>query len=223
MVITLKCIKKKTSLVLLVFLMLGGCFSTQKPPVTIAPSIDNRLYEIPQQPLTMGIYIDPDLRNHEQIEKVSNHIIGIQDFVFPVGKPLAEKIRETCQIIFREVIFLNNLDDTALPEEKSLDGILEFRLKDSDIRLKIEEAVLHAVGEHKLSLFVTLYDAKWNKLWEEEVFAEGIGLDVVTSHIEWEWWITSGPKFGPAVDMAIEKITFHLAQKLTVVKKILNK
>lgn len=219
----MKCIKKKTSFVLPVFLMLSGCFSTQKPPVTIAPSIDKRLYEIPQQPLTMGIYIDPDLRNHEQIEKVSHHIIGIQDFVFPVGKPLAEKIGETCQIIFREVIFLNNRDDTALPEEKSLDGILEFRLKDSDIRLKIEEAVLHAVGEHKLSLFVTLYDAKSNKLWEDEVFAEGIGLDVVTSHIEWEWWITSGPKFGPAVDMAIEKITFHLAQKLTVVEKILSK
>lgn len=219
----MKCIKKKTSFVLLVFLMLSGCLSTQKPPVTIAPSIDKRLYEIPQQPLTMGIYIDPDLRNHEQIEKVSHHIIGIQDFVFPVGKPLAEKIGETCQIIFREVIFLNNRDDTALPEEKSLDGILEFRLKDSDIRLKIEEAVLHAVGEHKLSIFVTLYDAKSNKLWEEEVFAEGIGLDVVTSHIEWEWWITSGPKFGPAVDMAIEKITFHLAQKLTVVEKILSK
>ena len=180
-------------------------------------------YENPQKPLTMGIYIDPDLENHEQIEKVSHHIIGIQDFVFPVGKPLAEKIGETCQIIFREVIFLNNRDDTALPEEKSLDGILEFRLKDSDIRLKIEEAVLHAVGEHKLSLFVTLYDAKSNKLWEEEVFSEGIGLDVVSSHIEWEWWVISGPKFGPAVDMAIEKITFHLAQKLTVVEKILSK
>ncbi len=219
----MKYIKEKNSLVLLVFLMLGGCLSTQKPPVTISPSIDKRLYEIPKQPLTMGIYIDPDLRNHEQIEKVSHHIIGIQDFVFPVGKPLAEKIGETCQIIFREVVFLINRDDTALPEEKSLDGILEFRLKDSDIRLQIEEAVLHAVGEHKLSLFVTLYDTKSNKLWEEEVFSEGIGLDVVTSHIEWEWWITSGPKFGPAVEMAIEKITFRLAQKLTVVEKILGK
>ncbi|MBM4054414.1 MAG: hypothetical protein FJ264_07055 [Planctomycetes bacterium] len=218
----LKFIKKKYRVVLLIFLILSGCFSTQKPPVTIAPSCNKRIYEISKQPLTMGIYIDPVLRNHEQKEKLWHQIIGIQYFVFPVGMPLAKKIEETCQSLFNNVVFLNNPEDKALLEGKSLDGILEFRLKNSDIHLRIEEAVLHAIGEHYLSLYVMLYDTKQNKLWEDEVFAEGKGLDVVTSQVEWEWWITSGPKFGPAVDMAIENITYNLAQKLTVVKEILG-
>ncbi|MCF6149758.1 MAG: hypothetical protein E3K37_13975 [Candidatus Kuenenia sp.] len=212
----------KNRFVLLIFVVLSGCFSTQKPPVTIAPSFDKRIYEIPQQPLTMGIYIEPDLRNHEQIEKLWHQALGIQYFVFPVGKPLAEKIEETCQALFQEVVFLNNLEQKEILEEKSLDGILKFCLKESSINLQIEESVLYAIGKHKLSLYVLLYDTKLDKLWEKEISSEGKGLDFVSSYVEWEWWSTSGPKFGMAVDKAIEKITFTLAQELAVAGKILG-
>ena len=49
---------------------------------------------------------------------------------------------------------------------------------------------------------------------------EGKGLDFVTSKVEHEWWMTTGPKFGPAVDDAVQKLIYELAQKIISSKEI---
>jgi hypothetical protein len=95
-----------------------------------------------------------------------------------------------------------------------MEGILVFALKKSEIELNIEESILWAIGKHTLSITATFLDAGYQKQWGIDVTAEGKGLDVVTSRIEYEWWVTSAPNFAPAVDEAIEKITYELSQRL---------
>jgi len=208
--------------IFLIFFIVNGCKSGQQyPPSAISPEIDKRLYKTAPVPLTMGIYIDPNLKNFVQIKELIHYNVGYHRYEFQIGKHLSEKIEEATQIIFKRIISLEGLNSKDI-SSKTLDGILVFRLDDSKIDLIIDESVLHAIGEHRLTINVSLYNTDLMKLWKEKIIAEGKGLDFVASHVEWEWWVTLGPHFGSAIDHAIENLTYKLSQKLPVVKEILE-
>ncbi|MFN3533256.1 MAG: hypothetical protein ACK41Q_12225 [Candidatus Brocadia sp.] len=137
------------------------------------------------------------------------------NFVFPIGEPLSSKIEEMSRIVFKKVIVIDNLQN-----KEALDGILAVSLKNSDIEIYVETSVWRAIGRHKLSITASFLDPELNKIWESEIAVEGKGLDFITSKVEQEWWITAGPKFGPAVDDAIQKLTYELAQKIITSKEI---
>lgn len=219
----MKTILYKSCFVLLPFLILGGCLSRTRPHVRLSPTLDKRIYQTTPLPLTMGIYIDPALRNHIQEEWLRHYNVGIHRLVFPIGEQLSSKLEEMSRIIFNKVTPIDSLENVAHLNKEAFDGILAFTLKKSEIKLYIEESVWWAVGKHTLSVTATFFDPKLNKIWETEVTVEGKGLDVVTSNVEYEWWITSEPNFAPAVDEAIQKVTYELSQRLVTFAKGLNK
>lgn len=207
------------------FLVLSGCVSGQRPPVMMAPHLDKRVHQMTQLPLSVGLYIEPHLRNYVQDAPIKQDEAGAQlytfpNFVFPFGEPLASKIEEMAKVIFNKVTILDNLQNTASGTNETLDGILTVGLKSSDIELSIEQSVWRAIGRHNLSIRASFLDPKLNKVWESDIAVEGKGLDVVTSRVEQEWWMTTGPKFGPAVDDSIQQVTYELAQKITTSKEI---
>lgn len=200
--------------ILFSFFLFAGCLSGKRPPVKISPKLDKRLYQITQLPAVVGLYIEPHLRNHVQEAPLKQYEAGtptyvFPNFVFPIGEPLSSKIEEMSKIVFKEVILIDDLQN-----KETLDGILAVSLKDSDIEIYVETSVWRAIGRHKLSVTASFLDPKLNKIWESVVAVEGKGLDFITSKVEQEWWITAGPKFGPAVDDAIQKLTYELAQKI---------
>lgn len=212
-------------LAFLSFLLLSGCLSGKRPPVTISPQLDKRVRQISSLPITVGLYIEPGLRNYVQEAPMKQYEAGtptyaFPNFVFPIGAPLSSKIEEMSKIVFNKVIFVDNLQNKELLNKEAFDGILAVRLKNSDIEIYVEPSVGRAIGRHNLSIISSFLDQKLDKIWESEVTVEGKGLDVITSKIEQEWWMTSGPKFGMAVDESIQKITYELAQKITASKEI---
>lgn len=211
--------------ILLSFLIFAGCLSGKRPGVMLSPELDKRVYQVSPLPITVGLYIEPDLRSYVQKAPVREYEAGspqftFQDFVFPFGEPLSLKIEEMSKIVFKEVVVIDNLENKEDVNRKALDGILAVKLKSSDIKLYIESSVWRAIGRHNLSVVSSFLDPRLNKVWESEVAVEGKGLDFVTSRVEYEWWVTAGPKFGPAVDDAIQKLTYELAQKITTSKEI---
>ncbi|MBW7898600.1 hypothetical protein B188_18460 [Candidatus Brocadiaceae bacterium B188] len=212
--------------VFLSILALSGCLSGQRPPVSISPKLDKRVYQETQLPINVGLYIEPRLRSYVQEAPIKQHEAGAQfytfpNFVFPFGEPLSLKIEEMSKIIFKKIVVLDNLQNTAYEMSEALDGILTVALKNSDIELYIEQSVWRAIGRHDLSITAAFLDPKQNKIWESDIAVEGKGLDFVTSRVEQEWWMTTGPRFGPAVDDSIQQITYELAQKITTSKEIL--
>ncbi len=205
---------------LLFVITFNGCIDGTRPPVRITSELDKRLYQLRQLPLNVGIYIDPSLRNHVQEEWLRHYIYGVNRFIFPIGKPLSSNIEEMSRCLFKKAIILNNLQDKELIGNEDLDGILTIGLKESVIVLTIEESVWRAIGQHKLSIIATFLDSKQNKTWESVVSVEGKGFDFVTSKVEHEWWVISGPNFAHAVNDAIQKVTYELAQKLIASKEI---
>lgn len=211
--------------ILLSFLIFAGCLSGKRPGVMLSPQLDKRVYQITPLPITVGLYIEPALRSYVQEVPLREYEAGspqftFPDFIFSFGEPLALKIEEMSKIIFKEVVVIDNLQDKESLNRKALDGILAVTLKNSDIKLYIESSVWRAIGQHNLSVLSSFLDPGLNKVWESEVAVEGKGLDFVTSKVEFEWWVTAGPKFGPAVDDAICKLTYDLAQKITASKEI---
>jgi hypothetical protein len=191
----------------------------------ISPELDKKVYRITPLPITVGLYIEPNLRSYVQEAPLKQYEAGtpiyvFPNFVFPFGEPLSSKIEEMSKIVFKKVILIDNLQDKEYLNKEALDGILTVRLKNSDIEIYVEVSVWRAIGRHNLSITTSFLDPKLNKVWESDVAVEGKGLDFITSHVEQEWWITSGPKFGPAVDDAIQKITYELAQKIIASKEI---
>ena len=83
----------------------------------------------------------------------------------------------------------------------------------------MEISVWRAIGRHNLSITASFLDPKLNTVWNSEIAVEGKGLDFITSRVEHEWWITTGPKFGPAVDDAVQKLTYELAQKTYCIER----
>lgn len=204
--------------ILFSLLVLNGCLSGSRPDVKLSPKIDDRVRQISPLHNTVGIYIDPALRNYVQKEKLTHYNIGIHYYTFPIGQSLAPKIEEMSKLVFRKVIVLDNLQGNKEP----LDGIITFSMKSSEIELQVDESVWRAIGRHKLSIITSFLDPNMNKLWKSDVAVEGKGIDFVSSRVEYEWWVTAGPKFAPAVDDAIEMITYALAQKLTTSKEIID-
>ena len=210
-------------------IILAGCLSGERPPVLISPELDKRVHQITPLPITVGLYIEPNLRNYVQEAPLKQYEAGtpiyvFPNFVFPFGEPLSSKIEEMSRIVFKNVVVIltDNLQDWEYLKKEPLDGILAVYLKKSDIELYVEISVWRAIGRHNLSITASVLDPNLNKVWESEIAVEGKGLDFITSKVEQEWWITTGPRFGPAVDDAIEKLTYELAQKLTTSKDILD-
>ncbi|MBI2471769.1 MAG: hypothetical protein HYV59_11100 [Planctomycetes bacterium] len=142
------------------------------------------------------------------------------NFVFPVGENLSSEIVEMSRILFKKAILIDSLQNKEFLDKEALDGILAVSLKNSEIELRMDTSVWRAIGRHNLSIAVSFLDSKLNKVWSAEVAVEGKGLDFITSKVEQEWWMTTGPKFGPAVDEAIQKLTYELAQKIIASKEI---
>ncbi|KKO18055.1 MAG: hypothetical protein DCC43_11820 [Candidatus Brocadia sp.] len=215
----------KYAFILLIFLASSGCLSGQRPPVTISPQLDKRVRAVTPLPMSVGLYIAPHLRNYVQEAPIKQYEAGAQlytfpDFVFPFGEPLAAKIEEMSNMLFTRVTVLDHLQNTANTPNGALDGILTVDLKSSDIELYIEQSVWRAIGRHNLSITASFFDLKQNKIWESDIAVEGKGLDFITSRVEQEWWATTGPRFGPAVEDSIQQITYELAKKITTAKEM---
>lgn len=216
----IKSVSYKHWFVLLFFLTSIGCLSGTRPDVRLSPKLDKRIYQITPLPLTVGIYIEPTLRSYVQEVPLKQDVAGtpyyvFPNFVFPIGETLSSKIEEMSRILFKKAILIESLQN-----KEALDGILAISLKNSEIELHMEVSVWRAIGRHNLSITASFLDSKLNKVWDSEIAVEGEGLDFITSRVEHEWWITTGPKFGPAVDDAIEKLTYELAQKIIASKEI---
>ena len=210
-------------------IIMAGCLSGKRPPVLISPELDKRVHQIKPLPITVGLYIEPNLRNYVQEASLKQYEAGtpiyvFPNFVFPFGAPLSSEIEEMSRVVFKNVVVIltNTLPDPDFINKNALDGILAVSLKHSEIELSVEVSVWRAIGRHNLSIMASFLDPKLNKIWESEVAVEGKGLDFITSKVEQEWWITTGPRFGPAVDDAIEKLTYELAQKIITSKEILD-
>lgn len=221
----MKSISYKYGFILLSFLVLTGCLSGQRPSVRLSPDLDKRLYQITPLPITVGLYIEPNLRNFVQEAPLRQYEAGtpryvFPNFVFPIGKPLSSKLEETSKILFKKVLLIDNLQNNEYLSNESFDGVLSVSLKDSEIELYVEESVGRAVGRHNLSVTASFLDSELIKIWESDISVEGKGLDFVTSKVEYEWWMTTGPNFAPAVDDAIQKITYALAQKIAASEEI---
>ena len=221
----IKSVSYKYWFILLFSLTSIGCLSGARPHVRLSPKLDKRIYQITPLPLTVGIYIEPTLRNYVQEAPLKQDEAGtpyyvFPNFVFPIGETLSPKIEEMSRILFKKAILIDSLQNKEFLNKEALDGILAISLKNSEIELHMEISVWRAIGRHNLSITASFLDPKLNTVWNSEVAVEGKGLDFVTSQVEQEWWITTGPKFGPAVDDAIEKLTYELAQKIIASKEI---
>src|SRR3972149_8359133 len=60
-----------------------GCLSGARPHVRLSPKLDKRLYQITPLPLTVGIYIEPTLRNYVQDAPLKQDEAGTPFYVFP--------------------------------------------------------------------------------------------------------------------------------------------
>ncbi len=216
----IKSVSYKYWFILLPFIISIGCLSGTRPEVRLSPKLDKRIYQITPLPLTVGIYIEPTLRNYVQEVPLKQDEAGtpyyvFPNFVFPIGETLSSKIVEMSRIVFKKAILIDSLQN-----KEALDGILAISIKNSEIELRMDTSVWRAIGRHNLSITASFLDPKLNKVWSSEVAVEGKGLDFITSKVEQEWWMTTGPKFGPAVDDAIQKLTYELAQKIIASKEI---
>lgn len=211
--------------ILLIFLILTGCLSGKRPYVRLSPELDKRLYQVTPLPLTACLYIEPELRTYVQQAPLKQHEPGtpyyvFPDFVFPIGTHLSEKIEEMSKIVFERVIRIDSLENKDSIDKQALDGVFVVRLNNSEIELRVDVSVWRAIGEHRLSLLASFLDPNLNKIWESEVGVETKGLDFITTRVEHEWWMTTGPDFSPAVEEAIKEITYKLAQELVTSEEI---
>ena len=223
----IKPVSYKHWFILLLFLPSIGCLSGTRPDVRLSPKLDKRLYQITPLPLTVGIYIEPTLRNYVQEAPLKQDEAGtpyyvFPNFIFPIGETLSSKIEEMSRIVFKKLILIDNLQNKEFLNKEALDGVLAVSLKNSEIELHMDVSVWRAIGRHNLSITASFLDSKLNKIWESEFAVEGKGFDFASSNVELEWWMTTGPNFAPAIDDAIEKLTYKLAQKLVTSKEILD-
>ena len=217
-------INRITSLIILLFLCAVGCTNGRGMKVTIMPALDKRLKEVHSIPVHVGVFIEPSLRQLSQEERQTDMIVGIHHYVFPIGEPLAKNIEEMTKTVFNKVTILNGLPSHEIVEKDELGGVLTVRLRESKLELIVEDSVWRAIGKHDLSIQASFLDKNLNTIFDEELTVEGKNLDVIDFETEGGWWKTAGPKYGPAVEDAIEKIVFLLAQKLLVSRKpLINK
>ncbi|MDR4507672.1 MAG: hypothetical protein MRJ65_05455 [Candidatus Brocadiaceae bacterium] len=191
-----------------------GCSSSERSYVKLSSTLDKRIYQKTPLSLAVGIYLDPSLRSYVQEETVIHYNVGYHRYYFPVGEHLTDKIEEAARTIFQKTILLENLPGKEDLKKLMLDGIVVIRLKDSKMEFTIDESVFYATGLHKLSITVSYLDAILVKKWESEITVEGKGLDSISSMFEYEIWGEWGPDFTPAIEDAIQKVTYELVQKI---------
>ena len=205
---------KKATFIILMFFFVVGCANSRGMKVSIVPTLDKRLKEIQSIPLHAGLFIEPSLRHFSQEEWQTSMIVGIHHYVFTIGEPLARSIEEMTKMVFSKVTILNELPSRELIEKTGLEAVLTVQLKESKLELIVEDSVWRAIGKHYLSVKASFLDKNLNRIFEDEITAEGKNLDVIDFETEGGWWKTAGPKYGPSVEDSIEKIVFKLAQRL---------
>ena len=198
----------------LMFLFVVGCTNGSGKKVTIKPTLDKRLREMQPLPLHAGIFIDPSLRRFSQEEWQNDMIAGIHHYIFPIGEPLSKNIEEMTRRIFTKVTVLKDSPSRETIEKEGLEAMLTVQLRESKLELIVEDSVWRDIGRHYLSIHVSFLDKSLNKIFEDELTAEGKYLDLIDYQTEGGWWKVAGPKYGPAVEDSIEKITYKLAQRL---------
>ena len=200
---------------MLALFFIAGCATSSGIKLRIEPTLDKRINEM--QPLSrhVGLLIDPALRNFKQDEYQSDAVAGYHHYVFRIGEPLAVEIEKMAKRVFTKVTPLNELPSGDVMEKTGLDNIITVSLSTSRLELGVEESVWRAIGKHYLTLHVSFLDKQSRNIFDRSLSVEGKSVDVVDFETEGGWWKVSGPKYGPAVEDAIEKIVFDLAQQLS--------
>ncbi len=200
---------------MLALIFIAGCATDSGIKPRIEPTLDKRINEM--QPLSrhVGLLIDPALRNFKQDEYQSDAVAGYHHYVFRIGEPLAVEIEKMAKRVFTKVTLLKELPSGGIMEKTGLDNIITVSLSASRLELGVEESVWRAIGKHYLTLHVTFLDKQSRNIFDQSLSVEGKCVDVVDFETEGGWWKVAGPKYGPAVEDAIEKIVFDLAQQLS--------
>src|SRR3990170_6196600 len=170
----IKSVSYKHWFILLFFLTSIGCLSGTRPDVRLSPKLDKRIYQIIPLPLTVGIYIEPTLRNYVQEVPLKQDEAGtpyyvFPNFVFPIGEILSSKIEEMSRILFKKAILIDSLQNKEFLNKEAMDGIYSKDRKSSEIELHMDASVWRAIGRHNLSIEVSFLDPKLNKVWNSEV------------------------------------------------------
>ncbi len=205
---------KKTVVYFLILFLLSGCTDGRGRKVIIEPVLDKRLKGMELIPLHVGLFIDPFMRHFSQEERQVDMIAGVHHYLFSIGEPLSKNIEETVVRVFNRVTIMYKMPDQNMIEEKGLDGVLILNLNSSRLDLIVEDSVWRAIGKHHLSIHVSFLDKNLNTLFEDKLAVEGKNLDLIDYETEGGWWKTDGPKYGPAVEDSIEKLTYKLARRL---------
>lgn len=205
---------QKITLFIFILLFAVDCENDPGMRVSIKPILDKRLEKIHLFPLHAGFFIEPSLCYLNQEEWQTNMIVGKHHYIFPIGEPCVKSIKNMMIRVFDKVTVLNELPNHEQMERIGLEAVLMLQLKASELELIVEESVWRAIGKHSLSIQASFFDQDLQRIFDDELCAEGKYLDLIDYETEGGWWKTAGPKYGPAVEDAIEKIVFQLAQKL---------
>ena len=200
---------------MLALIFIAGCATDSGIKPRIEPTLDKRINEMQPQSRHVGLLIDPALRNFKQDEYQSDAVAGYHHYVFRIGEPLAVEIEKMAKRVFTKVTLLKELPSGGIMEKTGLDNIITVSLSASRLELGVEESVWRAIGKHYLTLHVTFLDKQSRNIFDQSLSVEGKCVDVVDFETEGGWWKVAGPKYGPAVEDAIEKIVFDLAQQLS--------
>lgn len=205
---------KKIRLGLLALFFIAGCATSSGIKPRIEPTLDKRINEMQSLSRHVGLLIDPALRSFKQDEYQSDAVAGYHHYVFRIGEPLAVEIEKMAKRVFTKVTLLHELPSGDVIEKTGLDNIITVSLSTSRLELGVEESVWRAIGKHYLTLHVSFLDKQSRNIFDRSLSVEGKCVDIVDFETEGGWWKVAGPKYGPAVEDAIEKMVFDLAQQL---------
>ncbi|WKZ20344.1 MAG: hypothetical protein QY310_07200 [Candidatus Jettenia sp. CY-1] len=205
---------QKIPLFIFILFFVVDCENNPGKRISIKPVLDKRLKEIHSFPFHAGLFIEPSLRYLNQEEWQTSMIVGKHHYIFPIGESFARSVEDMMMRVFDKVTVLDELPNHGQMERIGLEAVLMLQLKASELELIVEESVWRAIGNHYLSIQASFFDKDLQEIFHEELRAEGRYLDLIDYETEGGWWKTDGPKYGPAVEDAIEKIVFKLAQKL---------
>lgn len=208
-------IMNKIRFSMLALFFIAGCATDSGIKPRIEPTLDKRISEMRPLSRHVGLLIDPALRSFKQDEYQSDAVAGHHHYVFRIGEPLAVEIEKMARQIFTKVTILNELPSGDVMEKTGLDNVVTVSLSTSRLELGVEESVWRAIGKHYLTLHVSFLDKQSRNIFDRSLSVEGKCVDVVDLETEGGWWKVAGPKYGPAVEDAIEKIVFDLAQQLS--------
>ena len=108
-------------------LLLAGCF-TFTHDLDLEPVLD-KLPEVEQAPVTVGIYYSPEFASYEHIRTSGSHV-----YVAPVGERSAAMLDEIFPRIFAKVVKLDMPPTSAKPKSE-VDWVIEPAVEAVDFRL----------------------------------------------------------------------------------------